>query len=299
MKPDELKNWLHRKDLTQADKLLLVLATFDNPVKIKDIKTRAREGGLKITDNWNPSTSLSRSDGLAISTAQGWELSEGGKCHLRALGVRHTTHSPAATAFDLRTELGKIKNDTTRAFAEEATHAYEAGLYRSAIVMSWVTAIDVLYQTVLDQHLNTFNIEAKRVDADWKSAKDRDGLALMKEREFLIRASAIGLIGKNVKAALIECLDRRNGCGHPNSLKLKDRAVAHHVETLVLNVFQVFGAPALSPPLRHPLQARSRTSTTVSRTIAAPPLPQPPHKAAHFATRESTRFGVRRITKPK
>jgi hypothetical protein len=70
----------------------------------------------------------------------------------------------------------------------------------------------------------------------------------MKERDFLNRAATIGVIGKNVKATLIECLDRRNGCGHPNSLKLKDRAVAHHVEALVLNVFQVFGAPALSAP---------------------------------------------------
>jgi hypothetical protein len=62
----------------------------------------------------------------------------------------------------------------------------------------------------------------------------------MKEGEFLDRLVAISLIGKNVKAELKQCLDRRNGCGHPNSLKIGPATVAHHLEILLLNVFQPF-----------------------------------------------------------
>jgi hypothetical protein len=59
----------------------------------------------------------------------------------------------------------------------------------------------------------------------------------MKESDFLNRLVAIGVIGKNVKQSLKECLDRRNACGHPNSYKLGQNIAAAHIETLLLNVF--------------------------------------------------------------
>jgi hypothetical protein len=75
---------------------------------------------------------------------------------------------------------------------------------------------------VLDTKLTEFNTEGKRLINDWKPAKDRDGLALMKEADFLRRVATLGIIGGNVKATLVECLTRRNGCDHPKeSLKVK------------------------------------------------------------------------------
>ena len=62
----------------------------------------------------------------------------------------------------------------------------------------------------------------------------------MKEAEFLRSLVSISMIGKNVKAELKQCLDRRNACGHPNSYKLGKNAVAAHIETLLLNVFGKF-----------------------------------------------------------
>ena len=54
---NELKAWLHT-DLKQLDKLLIVLATFDHPCTVQDLKDRAREAGLKITKKWNPGSTL-------------------------------------------------------------------------------------------------------------------------------------------------------------------------------------------------------------------------------------------------
>jgi hypothetical protein len=48
------------------------------------------------------------------------------------------------------------------------------------------------------------------------------------------------VLQKNVKKELTNCLDRRNGCGHPNSFKIGAITVAHHIEVLILNVFRVF-----------------------------------------------------------
>ena len=50
---DDLKQWLH-KELRQLDKLLLILATFNVPVKVAGIRERAAEAGLKMGKSWNP-----------------------------------------------------------------------------------------------------------------------------------------------------------------------------------------------------------------------------------------------------
>lgn len=62
----------------------------------------------------------------------------------------------------------------------------------------------------------------------------------MEEYEFLQLLSGISVIGKSVKNELEGCLKLRNGCGHPNSLRVSDARVAGHIETLLLNVFDKF-----------------------------------------------------------
>jgi hypothetical protein len=239
----ELKTVLAR-DHSRLCKVLAALAKAGEPIKVRGITLIAERHGFRKMREWNVSGILTTSRGKAILINGHWEITEDGLDEVRALTGNGKARPAPAPASDLRAEMATIKDDTTRAFAEEAVRAYESKIYRSATVMSWITAVDVLYQVVLDTKLAEFNAEAKRLNNDWKPAKDRDGLALMKERDFLDRIATLGIIGKNVKASLIECLTRRNGCGHPNSLKVADRAVAHHVETLILNVFQKFGAPA-------------------------------------------------------
>lgn len=235
----DLKIWLHR-DLPQRDKLLLILASSETQFQIKDIKKRAREAGFRIPNSWNPSNTLKRSKGLAIRTLKGWELTEIGKQHLRNLGV--TKISPAAiqVATDLRSKLPEIKNEETRSFVEEAIKGYEAELYRSAIVMSWIAAVSVLQNYVFSKHLETFNIKAKRIDSSWEEVKTRDDLSRMRESDFLELITNLSIISKDVKKELRSCLDRRNSCGHPNSFQVGANTTAHHIEILLLNIFQKF-----------------------------------------------------------
>jgi len=89
-------------------------------------------------------------------------------------------------------------------------------------------------------HLVAFNTEAKKRDAKWKPAKTADDLGKLREFTFLEIAEAISIFGKNVKQELEACLKLRNGCGHPNSLKIGSNKVAAHLETLAINVFAVY-----------------------------------------------------------
>lgn len=235
----DLKTWLHR-DLPQRDKALLVLATFVDPCNPADLRSRALSAGLRIAKDWNFSSILGRSRGLAISVPGGWELSENGKRHLSDLGVTTLNPGAAQVAMDLRRYLQRISNIDVRNFVEEAVLCYENGLYKSAAVMSWLAAVAVLQQYVVTNHLTAFNAEAKRIDSKWKAAITVDDLGRMKELDFLDRLNAISVIGKNRKSELIKALGLRNGCGHPNLLRISANAAAAHIEVLLLNVFDVF-----------------------------------------------------------
>lgn len=235
----DLKRLLHG-EYARIDKLLIVLASFDHPCQVKDVKLRAREAGFREPGHWNVSAYLVASKGKAIRTPEGWEISEAGRGHLAAVGVSFDRAGHASVATDLRRQLSGIPDPDTRSYVEEAVSCYEAGFYRSAIIMSWVGAVAVMYGNVHTHHLRAFNREATRRNQRWRSAKTTDDLSRMKESVFLDIIGSLSIIGRNVKTQLKACLDRRNACGHPSSLQIRANTAAHHLEVLLLNVFQRF-----------------------------------------------------------
>lgn len=144
-------------------------------------------------------------------------------------------------ANNLKPHLLKINDADTKAFVEEAIDCFEAGLYRSAVVMSWIGAISTLYDYIINNKLIEFNIEAVNRNQRWKPAQTKDDLALMKESDFLDILAALSIIGKNVKEQLKNnCLGLRNSCGHPNSFQVGRSMTESHLEMLLLNVYDAF-----------------------------------------------------------
>lgn len=90
LQQDDLRTLLH-ESRTRADKILMVLATFDAPTSINGIVSRATGAGLRETRGWNVSELLRRTNGLAIRTTHGWELSPHGVRHLQEIGVTRET----------------------------------------------------------------------------------------------------------------------------------------------------------------------------------------------------------------
>jgi hypothetical protein len=235
---DDLKLWL-QKDLGRLDKVLLVLAARTGPISVAEINEVAENAGFRAMRKWNLSATLRASKGKAIRTT-GWELTDPGKMHLRSLGVGSVSPAALQVSVDLRNHLTKLNDLRTRDFVEEAIKCHEAELFRSAIVMAWLGAMDVLHSYVVTNHLAAFNAEAARVNSKWKVAVTKDDIGKMGEAEFLDRIESLSIIGKNVKAQLKVCLDLRNGCGHPNSLSVSVNKSAAHMETLLQNVFERF-----------------------------------------------------------
>lgn len=241
---DQLTDCLHKKRLSRQDIILTILfVDSEQPKNVQTIKTFGRNAGFTEILKWNVSDILRKSRGLAINVPHGWSLTSKGKSHIESLNILPLIKSPKIInlAKQLRDDLKKISSQDSHSFLEEAIICFETRLYRACVIMSWVGAISILYDYVINYNLAEFNAEAQRRDPKWKNAKVKDDLSKMKEWDFLDILESISIICKNVKQELQNiCLTLRNACGHPNSLKIGENRVAAHLEILINNVFSKY-----------------------------------------------------------
>jgi hypothetical protein len=237
---DSLKDLLSQ-ELSDRDKVLICLAVDPiKPRRVSELTSLAVSAGWRNARKKNLSDLLRRVPALAARTEGGWELTSAGANYVAKLAGPLMSSPLPKVASSLRAQLVKIKDPDTLAFVEEAIVCFEGRQYRAAAVLAWVGAVSVLQNEVVIRHLPVFNKEAARRDSKWKVASNADDLGLMREDNFLDILQAISILGKSVKQELKKCLELRNGCGHPNSLKLADHKVSAHIEDLILNVFARF-----------------------------------------------------------
>lgn len=233
-----IKDKAHLEELSNTDRLLLCLAFNANPKKHNEIKEIARNAGLSSSILKNITSYLKKAKGLVIITPQGWELTKTGIKRVEELTGISESWSKVTSRFN--TLLDSITNTDSYEFIQEAIICFENRLLRSSVVLSWVGAISLLQDHVIREKLAEFNYEVRKRDSKWKDAKTKDDLGRIKEYDFLQILVSLSIIGKNVREELEVCLKLRNGCGHPNTLKIGEYRVSAHLETLVLNVYTRF-----------------------------------------------------------
>ncbi len=232
-----LKEIIANPGIDKMDKVLACLAfDIENAKQVKEIKEIGVNSGFTTIKTVNVSSVLSRHTGRTLKSPLGWELTNPGKTYIKQLGGGPVIQLSSS----LRLLLQNIKSENTKSFVEEAIECFEAHHYRASVVIAWVGAISVLYEHVVQHHLSDFNSVASKKEPKWKPAKNADDLARMKEANFLVVCESASIIGKSVKQELEGCLTFRNGCGHPNSLKIGENRVSAHIESLIMNVYAVF-----------------------------------------------------------
>lgn len=238
---NHFKNILSRRDLSQLDKILIILSIDQQkPKQVKEIIQLGIELGVSKIKAWPISSRMNIASEKVILTPNGWELTFSGLEYVSNITGSQIACQPTSISINLRKHLGNVKNPDTRKFLEEAICCFENNLYRSAVVLSWVGAVSVLYDWVLLNKLKDFNAELFKRFPNSKPITKHDDFGKLREKDFLEILFSISVIGKNVKQELDKCLVLRNGCGHPNSLKIAENTVSAHLEMLTLNVFEVF-----------------------------------------------------------
>ena len=236
---DTLKDLLSQK-LNDQEKALICLAVEPAEARtIKELTALAFAASWRQVKKKNLSSIYGRAIGLAVRSTSGWELTSEGSHFIAKLAGPLMNSPIPMVASALRTHLVKISDSDTQSFVEEAIVCFETRQYRAAVVLSWIGAISVLQNHVVNHKLVDFNTAATKRNPKWKTAKTVDDLGLMNEDTFLDILQSISIIGKNVKQELKKALTLRNGCGHPNSLKLAEHKVSAHIEDLILNIFAV------------------------------------------------------------
>lgn len=233
---------MHGENLSNDQRLIIVLSTYESAVDKKTLTKRCRDVGLEsIARNINEY--LRRIKASLIKTASGYELNASGRKQATALGAgEKKTKAIDPLLSQLGTIASSITDNDIQSFVDEAIACLDEELYRAGIVLSWVGAVATLQAYVVANHLAAFNADAKnRFPNDWKKpAKKTTDLGRLKEADLLLVLESIGVISKNVKQELEGCLKLRNACGHPGGLKVGQHKAAAHVETLLQNVYTVF-----------------------------------------------------------
>jgi hypothetical protein len=140
---------------------------------------------------------------------------------------------------ELRKLETKLSDGPHKQFLKETVDCFEAGANRATIVMSWILAVDHLFQLVLTKHLNAFNaalakVTDRRVKVD--NVKVRDDFGGIPEDKFIELLRSSGIVSNDVRKILDQKLGTRNSCAHPTGIAIKQSKVIDFVEDLVENV---------------------------------------------------------------
>jgi hypothetical protein len=151
-----------------------------------------------------------------------------------------TTHK-RAISLSLRELLNDIKGKEQVAFCEEAISCFEIKAFRAAIIMTWLLTLDVIYEFIISKKLVEFNAA---IQAHGKYKKitilDKDQFSDLKESDFIEISRGAKIITNDVRKILVDVLDFRNTCAHPNTISVQETKAISIIEDLINNVIKKF-----------------------------------------------------------
>lgn len=167
-----------------------------------------------------------------------WELTKTGETHIaNLLGVTIPAAALINATATLESEAAAIADEQARKFVEEAILCLRADARRAAVVFMWVAAVYMLQEQVWPHGVAAINAAAAKHNPKAKTVAKRDDLSELNEALLLQVAQALGVLDKNEKQMLEQCLTLRNSCGHPNKYWPGVSKVQSHIEDIVSILF--------------------------------------------------------------
>ena len=138
----------------------------------------------------------------------------------------------------LKRIISKVNDDNKKNFLAEAISCLGVEAKRATIILTWITAMDHLYEFILLNRLKDFNNSlARRSDRYNKIIiNTKDDFGDIKESIFIEVARSAKIISNDVRKILEEKLGIRNSAAHPAAIIIHDTKVVNFIEDLVDNV---------------------------------------------------------------
>lgn len=167
-----------------------------------------------------------------------WELTQTGEAHIAGLlGVSLPAAALVNATARLESEAAAIIDVQARKFVEEATLCLRADARRAAVVFMWVAAVYMLQEQVWPHGVAAINAAAVKHNPKARTIVKRDNLSEFNEALLLQVAQELGVLDKNEKQILEQCLTLRNSCGHPNKYWPGVSKVQSHIEDIISILF--------------------------------------------------------------
>lgn len=208
-------------------KQALISARITGARKVNVADVLAKAGALVDSPSRNP------------SGPKNWALTGTGEKHVRdVMGLPAASlPEPENDVSALEAVAKKIADDNVRHYIEEAILCLQAGARRAAIVFAWVAAAGELQSRVWAHGASAVTAAAQSHSPRTRTLTKRDDLSELNEALLLQVAKDLGVIDKNEKQMLDQCLTTRNTCGHPNKYRPGVAKVKSHIEDIVSVLF--------------------------------------------------------------
>ena len=174
-----------------------------------------------------------------LKDKKGWTFHRTAKKELDEIYLG-TTHK-RAISITLRDLLKDITGKEQQLFLEEAITCFEVKAFRASIIMTWLLALDVLYEYILTKKLTDINA-AITAHGKYKKIQvtKKDDFTDIKESDFIELCRVGKIITSDIRKILDEKLDFRNTCAHPNTIVVNEPKVIAFIDDLVDNVIKKY-----------------------------------------------------------
>jgi hypothetical protein len=163
--------------------------------------------------------------------------------------LANETTSPQTLSAFLETALpylqrlvAKVTDENRKKFLAEAIACLGVQAKRATIIMTWLIALDHLYDYIIKHKLSDFNaaLKKRRDKLSTLTIVSKDDFAEMKEAVFIEVARSAGIISNDVRKILDEKLGVRNTFAHPSAIEIHETKVINFIEDLVDNVISKY-----------------------------------------------------------
>lgn len=120
----------------------------------------------------------------------------------------------------------------------EAITCLQVNALRATVVFLWAGAVKKLRDDAFSYGPANVTKAVVKFDPKAKPIQKADDLVLVKESVLLLSLQELGLVDKNQRSVLEDCLNLRNKCGHPGKYKVGEKKVSSFIEDLVGIVFK-------------------------------------------------------------
>lgn len=213
------------------------------PVTVEGLRALIKRARVSKADKLNLADVLAKSAPFVETVGkQGnrfiWRLTSSGQDHVRSMLGLPSKDIEIENDVSALTKIVTALPDADAAdYLSEAIRCLQVNALRATVVFVWAGAVKKLRDDAFTCGASNVTSAVTKFDPKAKPISKVDDLVLIKESVLLLALQELGVVDKNQRTVLEDCLDLRNKCGHPGKYKVGQKKVSSFVEDVVGIVF--------------------------------------------------------------